>query len=69
MIYTDIARVLRDARAYASSVTQLRMLDQVVYMMADQLAHYNNFNADHFYKYTEVGNNVPLFNEIGNTHE
>lgn len=69
MIYSDIARVLRDARGYASSVTQLKMVDKVVYMMADTLANYKNFNAEHFYTYTEVGNGVPLFNDIGESHE
>lgn len=69
MIYSDLARVLRDARGYASSVTQLRMVDKIVYMVADCLADYKNFNEEHFLKYTDVGSGVPLFNKIGESNE
>jgi len=58
LIYTDIARTLRDARAYASSVSDLIMIDTITSMLADTLHEYGNFNAENFYKYTQHGYNT-----------
>ena len=55
MIYSDVAYALRDARASASSVAQLRMLDRVCYMIADSLSGYNRFNPDAFLTQCQVG--------------
>lgn len=60
MIYSDVARTLRDARGYASSVTQLRMIDRLAYMLADTFSEYKKFNADAFLTQAQVGYNVPL---------
>ena len=60
MIYSDVARTLRDARGYASSVTQLRMVDRLVYMLADTFSEYKKFNADAFYTQAQVGYGIPL---------
>lgn len=68
MIYSDVARTLRDARGYASSVAQLRMIDRVAYMLADTLADYKRFNPETFYTQAEVGNGIPII-ETELTHE
>ena len=58
MIYSAIARTLRDARGYASSVTQLMMLDRVAAMLADELQQYKKFQPDKFLDEAEYGNGV-----------
>lgn len=58
MIYTDIARTLADARNYASSTTQLMMVDRVTLMIADALAEYKRFNADAFLEKAKHGYGV-----------
>lgn len=58
MIYTDLARTLADARQYASSVTQLMMVDKVTLMIADTLAEYKRFNCDAFLEKAKYGYDV-----------
>jgi hypothetical protein len=64
MIYTDIAKTLANARARASSVTQLIMIDRVVMMIADTLGEYKNFNVHAFLDKACVGHGVPITNEL-----
>jgi len=66
MIYSDIARCLKSARATASSVAQLRMLDRVSHMLADDLAGYNRFNPSRFLDECAVGHGVYLDNTLEN---
>jgi len=68
LIYSDVARTLRDSRAYASSVTQLRMIDRVAYMLSDTFSEYKKFNAEAFLTQAEVGYDVPL-NDMEIAHE
>lgn len=58
MIYTDLARTLADARSYASSVTQLIMIDRVTLMIADTLAEYKRFNYEAFLETAKHGYDV-----------
>jgi methylmalonyl-CoA mutase N-terminal domain/subunit len=60
LIYTDIAITLADARQYASSVTQLLMIDQVTRMLAMTLGEYNKFNEDLFFEKAKHGYGVPI---------
>jgi hypothetical protein len=55
MIYSSVARALRDARGYATSMTQLKMLDLVGEFIADELHQYSRFNADRFKEEAELG--------------
>jgi len=64
MIYTDLAKTLADARARASSVTQLIMVDRVAHMICDALSEYKNFNAHAFLDKARVGYGVPINNEM-----
>lgn len=59
MIYSDIARTLADARHYASSVTQLRMLDRLTRMLADTLSDYKRFNYEAFLDKAKHGYDTP----------
>ena len=63
MIYTDISATLADARQYASSVTQLMMLDRVTLMIADTLAQYKRFNQYAFLEKAKYGYGVSIDNE------
>lgn len=64
MIYSAIARTLRDARGYASSITQLRMLDRVTVMLADELQQYKRFRPELFLEEAECGNGVFVDNTL-----
>jgi len=55
MIYSSVAQALRDARGYASSITQLKMLDLVGEFIAEELHQYSKFNADLFKAEAELG--------------
>lgn len=55
MIYSSVARALRDARGYATSMTQLKMLDLVGNFIADELHQYNRFDASRFMEEAELG--------------
>lgn len=64
MIYSDVARALRSARSLASSQAQLRMLDRVAKMIADDLVGYNRFNPEAFLTQCGVGLGVFIDNEL-----
>jgi len=55
-----VANALRDARALASSQTQLRMLDRVSHMIADELSNYKKFRAELFHEKAQTGYGVFL---------
>ena len=64
MIYSDIARALKSARSTASSQAQLRMLDRVSVMIADDLVGYNRFHPEKFLTECGVGLGVFIDNEL-----
>jgi hypothetical protein len=64
MIYDAITDALRDARGIASSQAQLRMIDRVTYMIADELSRYNRFDVEQFYDKAQLGYGVFLDNTL-----
>lgn len=64
MIYSSISATLRDARAYASSQAQLRMLDLVTHMLCDELSQFNRFRPDVFLEEAQAGYGVYIDNTL-----
>lgn len=64
MIYDSISATLRDARAYASSQAQLRMLDRVAHMLGDELGQYNRFQKEIFLEQAQAGYGVYIDNTL-----